>query len=182
MRRGCIRLRKTNQSRFAAWILQDFLNGSRKTLNEMRLRDIPAEIYNNYKDRLPERFRKRAAHFFGEIQRVIDGVKAWESGDINTFGKLMFESGESSINKYECGCPELISIFRILKECKGVYGARFSGAGYRGCCIGLIDPDYKESIKETVAREYPRLHPKYREMYRVNFCKTSDGAAFINNF
>jgi galactokinase/galacturonokinase len=148
----------------------------------MRLRDIPAEIYNNYKDRLPERFRKRADHFFGEIQRVIDGVKAWESGDINTFGKLMFESGESSINKYECGCPELISIFRILKECKGVYGARFSGAGYRGCCIGLIDPDYKESIKETVAREYPLLHPEYRNMYRVNFCKTSDGAAFINNF
>jgi galactokinase len=173
---------RVDECRVAAWILQDFLNGSRKTLNEMRLRDIPAEIYNNYKDRLPERFRKRADHFFGEIQRVIDGVKAWESGDINTFGKLMFESGESSINKYECGCPELISIFRILKECKGVYGARFSGAGYRGCCIGLIDPDYKESIKETVAREYPLLHPEYRNMYRVNFCKTSDGAAFINNF
>lgn len=111
MRRGCIRLRKTNQSRFAAWILQDFCNGSRKTLNEMRLRDIPTEIYNNYKDRLPERFRKRAAHFFGEIQRVIDGVKAWESGDINTFGRLMFESGKARLINTNAAAQNLFRYF-----------------------------------------------------------------------
>jgi len=91
----------------------------------------------------------------------------------------MFASGESSIHNYECGCPELITIFNILKETPGVYGARFSGAGYRGCCIGLIDPQYKETVKAAIDREYPAKHPAYKDIYRVNFCKTDDGARIV---
>ncbi|MBK5262983.1 MAG: hypothetical protein JJE17_10530, partial [Peptostreptococcaceae bacterium] len=31
----------------------------------------------------------------------------------------------------------------------GIYGGRFSGAGFKGCCVGLIDPDYKEQIAQS---------------------------------
>lgn len=103
---------------------------------------------------LPERFRKRARHFFDENRRVQEGIKAWKEGNIHKFGELVFQSGESSIINYECGCPELITIYDSLRQTPGVYGARFSGAGYRGCCIGLIDPKYKETIKEKVTKEY----------------------------
>jgi galactokinase/galacturonokinase len=129
---------------------------------------------------LPERFQKRADHFFSENERVKKGVAAWKKGDLNSFGQLMFASGASSIRNYECGCPELITIYNILRETPGVYGARFSGAGYRGCCIGLIDPEYKDTIKARIAAEYPLKHPEYKEVYRVNFCKTDDGARIIH--
>lgn len=62
---------------------------------------------------------------------------------------------------------------------KDVYGARFSGAGYRGCCIGLIDPDYKEEIRAKVEAEYLKKHPQYKDVYRINFCRTDDGARIV---
>ena len=62
------------------------------------LRQVPAEVFEQYKDRLPENFRKRAEHFYGESARVEAGVKAWREGDIETFGQLVSQSGYSSIH------------------------------------------------------------------------------------
>lgn len=87
--------------------------------------------------------------------------------------------GKSPIVNYESGCPELITIYNILKETPGVYGARFSGAGYRGCCIGFVDPKFKDIIKESIDRLYPIEHPKYRDVYDVYYCKTDGGARIL---
>ena len=76
---------------------------------------------------MPLRFAKRAEHFYSEYRRVRQGVTAWESGNLQLFGKLSFDSCESSIHNYECGSPELISIFNIIRSLQGVYGGRFSG-------------------------------------------------------
>lgn len=93
----------------------------------------------------------------------------------------MFESGESSFYQYESGIPETKTIYDILRSCEGVYGARPSGAGYRGAVIGLVNPAYKEAIKDKIDKEYPSKHPGYKELYAVNFCKTDDGARLIKN-
>ena len=170
---------RVDECKVAAWIIQELAQQRIASLPETRLRDVDRETYLKVREGLPPRFRKRADHFFSENERVKAGVEAWQKGDLKTFGQLMFESGESSIHNYECGCPELITIFEILKKAPGVYGARFSGAGYRGCCIGLIDPYYKEEIKAAVDREYPVKHPEYKDVYQVNFCKTDDGARIV---
>ena len=106
-------------------------------------------------------------------------LKVWKEGNIHKFGELVFQSGESSIINYECGCPELITIYDSLRQTPGVYGARFSGAGYRGCCIGLIDPRYEETIKEKVTKEYIDKYPHLRGVFEINFCKTDDGARIL---
>ena len=149
-------------------------------LSETWLRDIDPAIYQRFKSELPGRFRKRAEHFFSENERVNQGVLAWKNGDLAKFGSLMFESGESSIHNYECGCKELITIFNILKKTPGVYGARFSGAGYRGCCIGLVDPACKEKIKAKIDAEYLQQYPEYRDKYQVSFVKTGSGARIVS--
>ena len=46
-----------------------------------------------------------------------------------------------------------------MKETKGIYGGRFSGAGFKGCCMALIDPAFEESITEKVTREYLKEFP-----------------------
>lgn len=172
---------RVDECRVSSWILKELAFDTVSTLKDSKLRDVDADIYSKYKEQLPGRFKRRAEHFYTENERVLSGIKAWEQGDIKTFGRLMFESGESSIYNYECGCPELVTIYNILRECPGVYGARFSGAGYRGCCIGLIDPSYKAEIEKMIHREYPLKHPKYKDTYKVYFCKTGDGARIVGD-
>lgn len=93
----------------------------------------------------------------------------------------MFESGESSFYQYESGIPEMKTIYDILRETVGVYGARPSGAGYRGAVIGLVDPSKKDVIKEAIDSRYPIAHPEYKDVYAVNFCQTADGADYITD-
>lgn len=102
---------------------------------DTRLRDVPTSVFEQYKHLLPDNFRKRAEHYFSEYHRAEEGAEAWRKGDLETYGKLIFESGRSSIENYECGCPELITLYNIMTEAEGIYGGRFSGAGFKGCCI-----------------------------------------------
>ncbi|MGP4038802.1 GHMP family kinase ATP-binding protein [Gracilibacillus sp. D59] len=171
---------RVDECKVAGWIVGELAGLERTALQDVKLRNISEEHYRKYRDQVPGKFRKRLDHFFTEKNRVLQGIEAWEQGDIEQFGKLMFASGESSIHQYESGCPELITIYELLKETEGVYGARFSGAGYRGCCIGLINPAYKEQIKANIDAVYPTQHPEYKDVYKVHFCKTNNGARFVD--
>lgn len=171
---------RVDECKVAAWILQELDSGKVSSLKQVRLRDIDPERYEGLKDKLPGRFRRRAEHFFSENRRVKDGVRFWKEGNLAQFGKLVFQSGESSIRNYECGCPELITLYEILATTDGIYGARFSGAGYRGCCIALVDPSKKEAIREHIVATYPARHPRYKDTFRVYFSKTGDGARFLS--
>ncbi|RMF03477.1 MAG: hypothetical protein D6768_05800 [Chloroflexi bacterium] len=146
-----------------------------------RLRHVSPEIFRAEGHRLPDNLRRRAAHFFGEMQRVTDGVTAWQAGDLPALGQLVTASGESSIKLYESGSPQLITLYEILAETPGVYGTRFSGAGFRGCCIALIDPAARGSIAEAVHRRYPAAHPDEAPRYSIHFCRPDGCAGLIPN-
>jgi galactokinase len=148
-------------------------------LSSLALRLVPEEVYHTHSRRLPDKLGKRAAHFFTEMQRVQEGIVAWRKGDLDALGQLISASGASSINNYECGCEHLITIYEILNACPGVYGARFSGAGFRGCCIGLINPAYKGDIVEAIQRRYPQAHPDVADKYGVYFCHPAGKATVL---
>lgn len=42
----------------------------------------------------------------------------------------------------------------------GVFGARFSGAGFRGCCIAFVDADLASDAAAVIRKEYTKLQPK----------------------
>ena len=142
---------------------------------DTRLRDVPADVFEMYKDRLPENFRKRATHYFSEIARAEAGAEAWRKGDLDEYGKLVFASGKSSVENYECGCPELITMYNIMTETEGIYGGRFSGAGFKGCCMALIDPDKAEEIERTVTDRYLKVYPELTGKYSFHLCDSADG-------
>ncbi len=170
---------RVDECRVGGWLLQELGGLAVTGLSDIQLRNIPEEAFNAHKNEVPGRFQRRLTHYYTEQDRVRSGIEAWKAGNLKEFGRLMTESGESSVHQYQCGCDELTTIFNILKECEGVYGARFSGAGYRGACIAIIDPAYKDSIKQKVDEVYPVRHPEYKDIYRVNFCKTTDGASKV---
>ena len=150
-----------------------------KKMQDTRLRDVEERLLEKYVERMPERFAKRARHFYSECDRVKAGVEAWKRGDIHEFGKLVFESCESSMNNYECGSPELIELYKIMRRTDGIYGGRFSGAGFKGACIALVDPEKEEYIRQYVTQEYLKVFPQYEEGFKVFFCNTSSGVDFL---
>eukprot|EP00249_Psilotum_nudum_P019422 c27247_g2_i2 orf=190-477(+) len=71
----------------------------------------------------------------------------------------MSESGKSSIEDYECGCEPMKQLLDILLKSPGVFGARFSGAGFRGCCIALVDEEQAEEAMHYVLESYRQVQP-----------------------
>lgn len=163
----------------AAWNMLAYLDQPLKTFDKTYLRDITKANFDKTKIAMPPRFARRAEHFYSEYRRVRQGVTAWESGNLKLFGKLSLGSCESSINNYECGSPELISIYEIMRKLPGVWGGRFSGAGFKGAVIALIDPAYKADIEKELTKQYLAQYPEYEGTFECFFVKPDDGARFI---
>ncbi len=60
-------------------------------------------------------------------------------------------------------------------ETDGIYGGRFSGAGFKGCCMALIDPKFEESITKRVAERYLSTFPELNGKFSVHICESADG-------
>lgn len=163
----------------AAWNVLAYTDQPLKTFDKTFLRDIPKATFEKCRIAMPARFARRAEHFYSEYRRVRQGVTAWESGNLKLFGKLSFDSCESSIHNYECGSPELIAIYDIMKTLPGVYGGRFSGAGFKGACVAIVDPKCKEDIERELTKRYLEQFPEYEETFKVYFVKPDDGARFV---
>lgn len=166
---------RVDECRSAAYALKAYAGMEYGKFNETNLRDVPVEVYHQYKDRLPENWCKRAEHWYTEFDRVQRGAEAWRRGDIEEYGKLSFESGRSSIYNWETGSPELKTLYEIMTRTDGIYGGRFSGAGFKGCCMALIDPAFEESIVERVSREYLKAFPQLEDKYSAHICVSADG-------
>lgn len=168
---------RVDECKSAAYILKAFSNMEYGKFKDTYLRDVPYDTYLKYKDRLPENFLKRAEHWYSEFQRVEKGVEAWRKGDIETFGKLSFESGYSSIYNWETGSPELKTLYEIMTKTDGIYGGRFSGAGFKGCCMALIDPAFEENIVKNVTEKYIKEFPDLKDKFSAHICESADGVS-----
>lgn len=166
---------RVDECKSAAYALMGFSGMEYGKYEDAYLRNVPREIYEQYKSKLPENWAKRAEHWYTEFERVEKGAEAFRRGDLDEYGRLSFESGHSSIYNYETGSPELKELYEIMTHTDGIYGGRFSGAGFKGCCLGLIDPKYKESIQEKVTKEYLKAFPQLEGKFSVHFCKSADG-------
>lgn len=166
---------RVDECRSAAYALKAFSGMEYGKFEETNLRDVPYETYLQYKDKLPENWAKRAEHWYTEFARVEAGAEAWRRGDIEEFGRLSFESGYSSVHNWETGSPELIRLYEIMTQTDGIYGGRFSGAGFKGCCMALIDPAYESEILENVEHEYLAAFPDLKGKYSAHICHTADG-------
>ena len=62
-----------------------------------------------------------------------------------------------------------------MTQTDGIYGGRFSGAGFKGCCMALIDPAFEERITERVTQEYLKAFPQLEGKYSVHICESADG-------
>lgn len=166
---------RVDEAKAASFALRAFADIPYGSFKDSYMRDVPREVFDEYKDKIPPVWKKRAEHFYGEFDRVQRGAKAWENGNIEEFGKIMFESGYSSIYNWETGSPELKALYEIMLECDGVYGGRFSGAGFNGSSVALVDPAKKEQVNAFLREKYLKLYPQYENDFSIHYCKTANG-------
>lgn len=172
---------RIDEAKAAAYSLLAYADLDYGRFAEVTLSDVPRDVFLEYKHLLPPAFCRRAEHYFGEVERVRLGVEAFRRGDMVEFGRLVFESGKSSIELWETGSPELAKMYEIMTKTDGIYGARFSGAGFKGCCMAIIDPARSDEVLEKVGREYTAAFPHLREKYTACVCSTADGVRFFSD-
>ena len=166
---------RVDECRSAAYSLKAYAGMEYGKFKETRMRDVPYEVYLQYKDRLPEPFRMRAEHYFSEFARVEQAAEAWRRGDLETYGKLSFESGRSSIDNWQTGSPELKALYDLMYRTDGIYGGRFSGAGFKGCCMALVDPNFRDAAIRSISESYLQTFPELEGKYSVHVCHSADG-------
>lgn len=149
---------------------------------EPTLSNVGHAVYEAHKHELKPVLARRAEHYFSENMRVTKGLEAWATGNLEEFGKLISASGLSSIENYECGAEPLIQLYKILLKAPGVYGARFSGAGFRGCCVAFVDAETAEEAASYVKDEYEKAQPEFAKKLEgkpVLICEAGDSARVL---
>lgn len=95
-----------------------------------------------------ETVRKRARHVISENDRVLQSVAALKQNQLEQFGRLMTESGESLKHNYEVTCKELDVMVEEALRIPGTIGSRMTGAGFGGCTVSLVK---EEAVAEFIA-------------------------------
>jgi galactokinase len=170
---------RTDECKVAAYSLMAYEGIPHHSYNDTLLRLIDPEVMLKWEHLLPPTLAKRANHYLSEFERVNRAIESYSEGDLKEFGSIMFESGHSSIHLWEAGCPEMIELYNIMRTTDGIYGGRFSGAGFKGCCIALSDPSKRKSIMETVSNRYLEQFPELNDNYSAHVCHTANGASRI---
>jgi len=119
---------------------------------------------------------KRAAHPIGETERVLKGRQLLDEGDLAGFGKLMFDSHDSSVGYFENSCAELDTIVNAAKGIPSVLGARLSGGGFGGSVVALIHPRDAETVAHAINAVFKREHGHPCE---ISVITPSDGAHLV---
>ena len=118
------------------------------------LRDVEPELLEKCRNDLDILEYKRAKHVVGECDRVKKAVTVLENNDIESFGKLLFESHESSKNNFENSTVELDYLVELANSIPGCMGARLSGGGFGGITIHLVRNDCKQSYMDALREAY----------------------------
>ena len=127
------------------------------------LRDVDFQLLESCRDILPRGDFLIASHVVGENERVMKGMEALQNGEVEVFGKLLYESHESSRVNFENSCQELDCLVELSKAIPGCLGARLSGGGFGGISIHLVKENEAETYRERLTTAYAQQTGKKTE-------------------
>ena len=144
-----------------------------RLLGAKALRDVTLEQMRAARSVLPEEIYKRALHIVGENERVLQGVEFLKRGETERFGKLMFESHESSRFNFENSSRELDDLVIVASKEEGVLGSRLTGGGFGGATVSLIRREASAEITKNIAAKYKERTGNDCGIY---LCEIAEGA------
>ncbi len=118
------------------------------------LRDVTMEMLRKYVQPLDALIYKRCSYVLEENERLLVACQHLEKGDMQAFGKKMYESHEGLSRKYEVSCAELDFLVAQVKGNPAVLGARMMGGGFGGCTINLVKDEAVDALVAGVTAAY----------------------------
>lgn len=140
------------------------------------LRNVAEEMLNKYvlpKDKLID---KRSRFVVQEIERLTEGCKDLQQGDLTALGKKMFATHDGLSNMYEVSCKELDWLVDKVRNNENVIGARMMGGGFGGCTINLVK---ENAIDELVAYLQPAYEKEMELPLTHYIASIENGTALI---
>ena len=148
-----------------------------KLLNAKALRDVKEKDLERIKAQIPEEDYNKALYVIQENTRTINAAKAIAQNDLETLGRLIFESHKGLSTMYKVSCDELDFLVQEAKNSTVVLGARMMGGGFGGCTINLIEKEASKTFTETLAKAYRKTFNRDCSIYHV---KLANGTHIIN--
>ena len=140
-------------------------------------RDIKPQQVEEQKDSLAEEVYMRCLYVTQEIERTQQGAQFLKSGNMEGFGKLMYQTHEGLSKLYNVSCPELDFLVEEAKHFPEIIGSRLMGGGFGGCTINIIQKDHVNPVTGKIMEKYKKQFNIDSEMYVVAL---SDGTHEIN--
>jgi galactokinase len=103
---------------------------------------------------LPRPLNRRARHVFTEDQRVLEMVKAFQTGDVDALGPLLRASHASMRDDFEVSTPEIDLLVELGCREPGVLGARLTGGGFGGSVVMLAKKDEASTAGARIVQQY----------------------------
>ena len=137
------------------------------------LRDVSPEQFDQLKSDIPEQPRRRAEHIIHENRRVLAAAEALKAGDVTRLGNLMDESQISSRDLFEASGPQLDAMWKVAHGHPARLGGRFSGGGWAGCMVFLVNADGSDDFADFLAHAYHQVTGLEARLYPL---RAADGA------
>jgi galactokinase len=118
------------------------------------LRNVSEEMLDKYvlpKDILID---KRSRYVVQEIERLTEGCKDLQRGDLSALGKKMCATHDGLSKMYEVSCKELDWLVDKVRDNKNVIGARMMGGGFGGCTINLVKENFIDELVASLKPAY----------------------------
>ena len=130
------------------------------------LRDASIAIVELHKDELGDVIYRRCKYMTEEIQRVQQACDYLNEGNLESFGKKMYQTHDGLQYEYEVSCTELDFLVDLTRDNPDVVGSRMMGGGFGGCTINLVRieavEDFEATMKEAYKKQYSIELPCYR--------------------
>ncbi len=118
------------------------------------LRDVSMEMLEKQVAPKDAIIYNRCKYVVEEIQRLLNGCKDLEAGDIAALGKKMFATHDGLSKLYEVSCREADWLVEQVKNNPDVLGARMMGGGFGGCTINIVKDAAIPKLVEKLTNGY----------------------------
>lgn len=135
------------------------------------LRDCTLDMINDIKSNISETIYRRCRFVIEENERVTKACERLNNGEIEEFGKLIYQSHYGLSQMYEVSCKELDFLVSQTESMDYVLGSRMMGGGFGGCTISLVKAENAEEFKKTIAKAYKKefnIDPQFYQAVAEN--------------
>ncbi len=118
------------------------------------LRDVKPDFLQKHVHMIPNRVYKRCLFNVTERERVANALDALKANDINSFGKIMFESHAALRDEYEISTEELDYIVKESSNIDDVIGSKILSCTPIYTAINILKKDFNPANIDLIKQNY----------------------------